>query len=64
MSSAIGIAMNERVQVFADGDFLSGTLTWGWQCFACCEEETGLGDATTARAGADNHVALCRGAAS
>ena len=50
----------EFVQIFAEGSFTEGTLTWGWQCFACHEEETGYGSATTAGEGRDNHGALCR----
>lgn len=53
--------MSERVQIFSEGDFLKGTLTWGWQCFACREEETGYGDASTAGEDRDNHTALCTG---
>lgn len=51
----------EFVQIFAEGSFTAGTLTWGWQCSACHEEETGYGSATTAGEGRDNHEALCRG---
>jgi hypothetical protein len=46
------------VQVFAEGSFVAGTLAWGWQCFRCREEETGLASATAAREGRDNHIAL------
>ena len=53
--------MNEQVQIFSEGDFLAGTLTWGWQCFACREEETGFGNASTAAEARGNHDALCPG---
>lgn len=49
----------DRVQMFSEGDFVAGTLTWGWQCFLCRDEETGFGSATTAGEGRDNHAALC-----
>jgi hypothetical protein len=54
--------MSERVQIFSEGNFLTNTLTWGWQCFRCGDEETGFGSATTAGEGRDNHAALCDGA--
>lgn len=44
-----------KVQVFCEGSFLEDTLTWGWQCFTCGEEETGFGNATTAAEAGDNH---------
>jgi hypothetical protein len=50
---------DERVQVFSEGDYLAGTLTWGWQCFACLEEKAGFGSATTAGGGRDLHAARC-----
>lgn len=51
-------AENDVVQVFAEGSFINGDLTWGWQCFRCRAEETGFGNATTAGDGRDNHAAL------
>lgn len=48
----------DRVQIFAEGMYALGTLRWGWQCFRCREEETGLGSATAATEGRDNHEAL------
>lgn len=52
--------MNEEpVQVFVeDGGY---PYKWGWQCFLCREEQSGFGNATTAREGADNHAAVCGG---
>lgn len=50
--------MGEHVQIFNEGSFVKGDLTWGWQCFLCREEETGFGSATTAAEGRDNHT--CR----
>lgn len=44
-----------RTQIFSEGDFLKGTLTWGWQCFTCRAEETGLATATTAGERAEDH---------
>lgn len=44
-------------QIFSEGSFLKGTLTWGWQCFTCRAEETGLGTATRAQEHADEHEA-------
>ena len=49
-------------RIFSEGSFLKGTLTWGWQCFACREEDTGFGSATTAQDSCDNHEATCRAA--
>lgn len=46
------------VKVLSEGDFLSGSLTWGWQCFRCRDEETGFGSATTAGEGRDQHASL------
>lgn len=46
----------EHVQIFAEGSFLEGDLTWGWQCFRCREEDAGFGSATTAGEGRDAHV--------
>ena len=46
-----------RTGIFSEGSFLQGTLTWGWQCFTCRTEETGFGNATTAREAAANHEA-------
>ena len=43
-------------QIFAEGDYLAGTLAWGWQCFTCRAEETGLGSATAAQHYAVEHV--------
>lgn len=54
--------MNETVQIFAEGSFVRGDLTWGWQCFLCREEETGFGSATTAGEGRDNHQCTTRAA--
>lgn len=51
--------MTRHARIFSDGDFLTGTLTWGWQCFACRDESAGFGNATTARESCDNHIALC-----
>lgn len=51
-------AASEHVQIFAEGSFIKGDLTWGWQCFRCREEETGFGSATTAGEGRDAHEAL------
>lgn len=50
--------MTDSVQIFSEGSFLKGTLTWGWQCFSCREEETGFGSATTAGEGRDQHASL------
>jgi len=50
--------MSENVQIFSEGSFTKGDLTWGWQCFLCRCEETGFGSATTAGEGRDNHAAL------
>jgi hypothetical protein len=47
-----------RTQIFSEGSFLKGTLTWGWQCFTCSAEETDLGCATTAGEQAENHEAM------
>ena len=47
---------SRRVQIFSEGDFLSGTLTWGWQCLDCGADEVGLSCATTARELADEHT--------
>lgn len=52
---------NPDQPVFSEGDFLKGTLTWGWQCFTCRAEETGFESATRAREHADNHEALAEG---
>jgi hypothetical protein len=52
---------DERVQIFTEDGFRdpeSGNFRWGWQC-VCGDEETRYGNATTARAAADNHAALC-----
>lgn len=46
----------EHVQIFAEGSFVAGDLTWGWQCFRCREEEAGFGSATAAGEGRDNHA--------
>ena len=51
--------MSEFVQIFNEGSFVKGDLTWGWQCFRCKAEETGLGNASTAAEGRDNHEATC-----
>jgi hypothetical protein len=48
----------EVVQMFSEGSFTKGDLTWGWQCFRCRDEETGFGSATTAGEGRDNHASL------
>ena len=50
--------MSERVQIFAEGSFIEGTLSWGWQCFVCRGEETGFGSATTAGDGREQHAAF------
>lgn len=50
--------MSEHVQIFNQGSFTKGDLTWGWQCFRCRSEETGFGSATAAGEGRDNHAAL------
>jgi len=50
--------MGEYVQIFNEGSFVEGDLTWGWQCFRCKSEETGFGSATTAAEGRDNHESL------
>lgn len=44
-----------KVQVFSEGSFVAGTLSWGWQCFTCGEEEAGFGNATTAGEAGDEH---------
>jgi hypothetical protein len=49
---------NDPVQIFAEGSFVEGTLTWGWQCFRCRAEESGFGSATTAARWGDHHGAL------
>lgn len=54
MSGDVG----HRAQIFSEGDYLKGTLTWGWQCFTCRAESSGFGSATAAQEGADNHEAL------
>lgn len=46
-----------RAQIFSEGDYLKGTLSWGWQCFTCRAESTGFGAATTAQESADSHMA-------
>jgi len=51
--------VSERVQIFAEGSFVAGDLTWGWQCFNCRDERTGFGAASTAGEGRDNHAATC-----
>lgn len=51
--------MSERVQIFNEGSFVAGDLTWGWQCFVCRDEETGFRSAGTAAEGRDNHAAVC-----
>jgi hypothetical protein len=53
--------MSEHVQIFSEGSFTKGDLTWGWQCFTCRAEETGFGSATTAAEGRDNHAGTCPG---
>lgn len=51
-------ASSHRTQIFSEGSYLKGTLTWGWQCFTCREEETGFGTASGAQEHADNHEVL------
>lgn len=54
--------MSEHVQIFNEGSFVKGDLTWGWQCFRCRAEASGFGSATTAAEGRDDHIALgCEG---
>ena len=56
MSGAEVDSPQEMVQIFAEGSYSEGTLTWGWQCFRCRDEAVGFGCATTAGEGRDNHL--------
>lgn len=55
--------MSEIVRIFTWGDPVAGQWNWGWECWGCHEEETGFGNASTAREVGDNHAALCSAAA-
>ena len=55
-------ATSHRTNIFSEGSFLKGTLTWGWQCFTCREEEVGFRTASVAQQEADNHESLAGGA--
>lgn len=46
-------------RIFSEGDYLAGTLTWGWQCFGCRTEDTGFATATAAQESCDIHAEFC-----
>lgn len=48
--------MNTGSRIFSEGDYEAGTLTWGWECFDCGDEETGYGSATGAAMNMDYHA--------
>lgn len=53
--------MSDRVQIFTEDGSQNalGQFRWGWQCFACGDEETRWRNASTARDAADQHEATC-----
>lgn len=53
------MTQEQRAQIFAEGDYSAGTLTWGWQCFGCREEDIGLANATTASEAMRLHLEFC-----
>ncbi len=46
-------------RIFSDGDYLAGTLTWGWQCFDCRSEDAGMSTATAASEALALHLQFC-----
>lgn len=47
--------------IWSEGDFLAGTLSWGWTCSHCKREHSGFDTASSAHDSLDQHEALCDG---
>jgi hypothetical protein len=48
--------MGHYAEVFHDDDGY-----WGWQCFTCGAEESGIGNTTTASYRCDDHIVVSAG---